>query len=1127
FNYETLTAQERSITLTVVATSADGGRAEQDVTITITNVDEPFFIERSTLAYNPGRTAIVLDSTHLSAADEDLADRAKQFTYTITSLSNAGKLQVLGDHDNDPNTPDTWKDITATFNTFTQADINAGKVRYVPTDPDSTTDISFSFTVTDDTAGGAPISGTLNIDVREVETIANPDSNNVVDLSAQIVARIIDTQGQTDIISTGTGNDQIIPGLGDDYVFLAGSTHQDEGGADEVVYRFSGGSHWGSYDGTDTIQGFRRGEDKIVFTTTASQTTARDLNAFLIAARGPDGQGLTADDQLIVKPLYITKEGVSYVGGLGFYCADTGSYNKGVKLYFETPLTRDEFLNLVRISNSETNFVPQVAGATGRSGIVDLTILPRLLGQHSIEFRISNPEFNPVPTDLTVDENQDGSAGTAIAIGGPVTATYLEGYVITYSLSGAPAGFTINPTTGQILYTGSGFDYEALSEEQRSITFTVVATANGGRTEQDVTITVEDVDEAATAFTLSHTSSSADPGTSTYRKLADIDITDDALGANTIHLTGAHSNYFKIVLEADGSYALYLKAGQTLTQATTYTVTLTFTTTGTGTTPAPIEYSLNIASNDPPAFNPLPTDLMLDENQDGSNTAIDIGGPVTATDTDTQGPITYSLSGAPAGFTIDPATGQIRYTGAGFDYETLTAQERSISFTVIATSADGGRTEQDVTITVEDVDEAATAFTLSHTSSSADPGTSTYRKLADIDITDDALGANTIHLTGAHSNYFKIVLEADGSYALYLKAGQTLTQATTYTVTLTFTTTGTGTTPAPIEYSLNIVSVTGSERERVIEDSYHSSTVEGQIELQAVAGMTYSLSVQLGSGTPTSIATDNTRITGTYGTLTVNQDGRWTYRLDNSDADTNAINSVKKGTEVFTFIYKEEAGQTLTRTLTITIEGRTDHIVTGAFDQSATTEDLALHAISEQRIETGSGNDIIIRTHTASGKVYTYGGGGNDEIYGGRSENIIFGGAGRDHIYGDAFSDDLYGGHDNDEIYGNGGNDVLVGEGGNDYLNGGAGRDVMLGGAGNDIFVLGVTNTQNSDLDIVVDFASGDKIEVATASGTETTLDALKSAANIRWTQDSNYGTFGGLLYRKSNDPNIYDTVIY
>ena len=102
-------------------------------------------------------------------------------------------------------------------------------------------------------------------------------------------------------------------------------------------------------------------------------------------------------------------------------------------------------------------------------------------------------------------------------------------------------------------------------------------------------------------------------------------------------------------------------------------------------------------------FHPVPNDLTLTENVDGSSTAVDIGSPVTASDANFDA-ITYSLkAGAPAGYTIDSATGQLSYEGTGEDYEMHTSR----SLTVIATSigADGTETgvEQMVTITILDV----------------------------------------------------------------------------------------------------------------------------------------------------------------------------------------------------------------------------------------------------------------------------------------------------------------------------------------------------------------------------------------------------------------------------------------
>ncbi|MDD9841116.1 MAG: VCBS domain-containing protein, partial [Alphaproteobacteria bacterium] len=476
------------------------------------------------------------------------------------------------------------------------------------------------------------------------------------------------------------------------------------------------------------------------------------------------------------------------------------------------------------------------------------------------------------------------------------------------------------------------------------------------------------------------------------------------------------------------------------------------------------------------------------------------------------------------------------------------------------------------------------------------------------------------------------------------------------------------------------IAITGGDDLQLIEDSRRFNTAEGQIRLDnAPASMAYSLSVQAGSSTATPIAADDISITGTYGTLTVNQDGTWKYTVNNLDADTNALASGQTGIERFTFTYTS-GGQTLTHTLSINIEGRTDYTPAGHFVETSTTADLTVHASGVQEIFTGSGDDIIIRTHSSSTTVWTLAGRGNDEIYGGSGRDLLIGGEGNDYLlggdgndtlhggdgndylnggdgndglygsdgrdalyggdgndglYGGDGSDALYGGdgndylsggegndylsggdgndrlfgftgndhlrggdghdtlygqgghdylvggdgndslfgydgHDlldggegndylygeegndrlygftgNDYLYGSSGNDLLGGNRGNDYLyggkgddflggglgddylDGGLGRDILVGKAGKDIFVLGLANKQTSDLDIVIDFESGDKIEVETISRAETTLEALQSAVNIRWTQNSDYSTVSGITASRYNDPNIHDTIIY
>jgi len=66
-------------------------------------------------------------------------------------------------------------------------------------------------------------------------------------------------------------------------------------------------------------------------------------------------------------------------------------------------------------------------------------------------------------------------------------------------------------------------------------------------------------------------------------------------------------------------------------------------------------------------------------------------------------------------------------------------------------------------------------------------------------------------------------------------------------------------------------------------------------------------------------------VTGTYGSVAIGADGSYTYTLDNSDPDTQALaQGGAPGTDVFSYTVTDEFGATSTESLTITITGTND-----------------------------------------------------------------------------------------------------------------------------------------------------------------------------------------------------------
>lgn len=118
------------------------------------------------------------------------------------------------------------------------------------------------------------------------------------------------------------------------------------------------------------------------------------------------------------------------------------------------------------------------------------------------------------------------------------------------------------------------------------------------------TITIADNDianMAPTAVALSNTVTSIPENTSTASavKLADIVVTDDAQGTNTLSVTGTDASFFQIT-----GTALYLKAGTSLSFATkpSYSVTVSVDDTTVGSTPdATVNFTLALTQVVPPA----------------------------------------------------------------------------------------------------------------------------------------------------------------------------------------------------------------------------------------------------------------------------------------------------------------------------------------------------------------------------------------------------------------------------------------------------------------------------------------------------------------------------------------------
>ncbi|WP_286177822.1 beta strand repeat-containing protein [Rhodopirellula sp. JC639] len=302
-------------------------------------------------------------------------------------------------------------------------------------------------------------------------------------------------------------------------------------------------------------------------------------------------------------------------------------------------------------------------------------------------------------TDTTVDE--DASVGSAVGTFSTTDAD--SGDTHTYSIvsidgSTTSTAFTIS---GDSLLVGAALDFETKS----SYSVIVRSTDAGGLSvDQTFTITVADVNEAPTALALSNATvgAGATAGT-TVGTLSSTDV--DA---------GDTFTYTLVSGTGDDDNASFAISGDQLQTATTldfssqssYSVRVRSTDSGGET----FEQTFTITQGDSaPSEVTLSNDTVAENSASGT-----VVGDLQSTDSNPSDTHTYTLVSGEgdddnASFTI--SAGQL-LTAESFDFES----QDSYSIRVRSTDSSGLSVEQVLTISVTNVNEAATTVSLGHSS---------------------------------------------------------------------------------------------------------------------------------------------------------------------------------------------------------------------------------------------------------------------------------------------------------------------------------------------------------------------------------------------------------------------------
>ena len=732
-----------SYSVTVKADDNNGGTATIDVTITVTDVNEPpeFSVETASRTIAENTTTGVAIGAPVTATDPDTGDTP---AYTLEGAdldsfdidSASGQIQtksgVTYDHEVKSSYSVTVKADdnnggTATIDvTITVADVNeppefdsAAATREVPENTEAGGNIGAPVTAADPDTGDTPaytLGGRDFFDIDtstgQLQTQAALDyetkSSYTVTVTASdgaLTATVDVTVTVTNVDEAGTvalstnqppARAEITAALTDPDEGVTGAVWQWERSSDGNTDWAGIGTSSPSYTPVDGDVGYHLrarasytdghgpGKTAQAASTQAVQAGANRPPEFDSATATREVPENTEAGENIGAPVTATDPDTGDTPAYTLEGADLDSFDidsASGQIQTKPGVTYDHEIK------SSYSVTVKADDNNGGTATIDVTITVTDVNEP--------PEFDSAAATREVPENTEAGEN----IGAPVTAADPDtGDTLTYTLEGADLdSFDIDSASGQI-QTKPGVNYD--HEIKSSYSVTVKADDNNGGTATiDVTITVTDVNEPP-EFSVETASRTIAENTTTGVAIgAPVTATDPDTGDTPAYtLEGADLDSFDI---DSASGQIQTKSGVTYDHEvkSSYSVTVKADDNNGGT--ATIDVTITVADvNEPPEFDSAAATREVPENTEAGE---NIGAPVTAADPDTGDTPAYTLEGADLdSFDIDSASGQIQTKpGVTYDHEI----KSSYSVTVKADDNNGGTATIDVTITVADVNE--------------------------------------------------------------------------------------------------------------------------------------------------------------------------------------------------------------------------------------------------------------------------------------------------------------------------------------------------------------------------------------------------------------------------------------
>ncbi len=624
-------------------------------------------------------------------------------------------------------------------------------------------------------------------------------------------------------------------------------------------------------------------------------------------------------------------------------------------------------------------------------------------------------------------------------------------------------------------------------------TDTVQVTALDGTT-HDIVVTITGTNDAAVIGGVD-TGDVTEDGGALQVTSGTLTISDTDTGEQLFTAGGASGTYGSLAIDAAGAWTYTLNNAHADVQALALGATTTDTVQVT-------------------AIDGTPHDIIITIN--GTNDAAQISVGALPTVTEDDDPVT--LNGLGTINIVDVDTGESQFTPAVINgtygvltidaagnasYSTDNTQTviqslgagHTLTDTITVSSVDG--TTFDVGVVINGTNDAAIIGGVDTGDVTEDGGALQVTSGA-LTISDTDAGEELFTAGGASGTYGSLSIDANGNWTYTLNNAHADVQALALGATTTDTVQVTALDGTTHDI---VVTITGTNDAAVIGGVDTGDVTEDGGALQVTSGTLTISDTDTGEELFTAGGAS-----GTYGSLSIDANGNWTYTLNNAHADVQALALGATTTDTV----QVTALDGTTHDIVVTITGTNDAAVIGGVDTGDVTEDGGALQVTSGTLtisDTDTGEELF----NAGGASGTYGSlsidaNGNwtytlnnahadvqalalgatttDTVQvtalDGTTHDIVVTITGTADspliLQGDSNDNILFGADNNDIIDGLGGNDTIFGFGGNDILDGSEGNDTLSGGAGNDrIFYdaaddpAGVTGGLDTDTLVVVD----------------------------------------------------------